>query len=99
MTKKTTAVNVGGVIVGGGNTVKIQSMTTTKTADIESTLSQISRLQQAGCEIVRVAVSDEADALAIKTLKDRISLPIVADFLFSPDIAGVYTHLVCAVFD
>ena len=87
MTKKTTAVNVGGVIVGGGNTVKIQSMTTTKTADIESTLSQISRLQQAGCEIVRVAVSDEADALAIKTLKDRISLPIVADIHFSPTLA------------
>ena len=53
---------IGGVEVGGGSRVKIQSMTTTKTADVEATVRQIDALEKAGCEIVRAAVSDEADA-------------------------------------
>ena len=85
--KKTKQVSVGGVKLGGGERVKIQSMTTTKTADIEKTVTQIRALEKAGCEIVRVAVSDEADALAIKQVVSKISLPLVADIHFSPKLA------------
>lgn len=87
MKKQTKRVLVGGVSIGGGERVKIQSMTTAKTADLESTAAQIAALQKAGCEIVRVAVSDEADALAIAPLKEKISLPLVADIHFSPKLA------------
>ncbi len=83
----TKQVSVGGVMLGGGSSVKIQSMTTTKTADVEKTVAQINALQKAGCEIVRVAVSDEADALAIKAVKAQIRLPLVADIHFSPKLA------------
>ncbi len=85
--KTTKTVSVGGVLLGGGERVKIQSMTTTKTADIENTVSQISALESAGCEIVRVAVADEADALAVKAVKGQIRLPLVADIHFSPKLA------------
>ena len=85
--KKTKQVLVRGVKLGGGARVKIQSMTTTKTADIERTVAQITALENAGCEIVRVAVADEADALAVKALKNKISLPLVADIHFSPKLA------------
>ena len=85
--KITRLIGVGGVLLGGGERVKIQSMTTTKTADVESTVTQICALEKAGCEIVRVAVADEADALAIKEVKTRIRLPLVADIHFSPKLA------------
>lgn len=87
MKKTSKAVSVGGVIVGGGSTVKIQSMTTSKTSNVETTVSQISALEKAGCEIVRVAVSDEADALAIQKIKNKIHIPLVADIHFSPNLA------------
>lgn len=85
--KQTKRINVGGVLIGGGASVKIQSMTTTKTADVEKTVSQIAALENAGCEIVRVAIADEADALALKSVKEKIRLPIVADVHFSPKLA------------
>lgn len=78
---------VGNVAVGGGERIKIQSMTTTKTADVESTIKQIADLEHAGCEIIRVAVADEADAYAIKTVKEKIRIPLVADIHFSPKLA------------
>ena len=80
-------VNVGGVCIGGGTSVKIQSMTTTKTADLEKTLAQISALEQAGCEIVRVAVADEQDAAAIRQIVERTKIPLVADIHFSHKLA------------
>lgn len=83
----TKLVSVGGVKIGGGERIKIQSMTTTKTADVEKTLSQISALKEAGCDIVRVAILDEADALALREITTRISLPLVADIHFSPKLA------------
>lgn len=83
----TKAVLVGGVQIGGGAPVKIQSMTTTKTSDVETTVQQITALQNAGCEIVRVAISDEADALAVKEIVSKIHLPLVADIHFSPKLA------------
>ena len=85
--KKTKTINVGGVLIGGGERVKIQSMTTTKTADVEKTVAQITALDGAGCEIVRVAIADEADALALKSVKEKVRLPIVADVHFSPKLA------------
>ncbi len=85
--KITKKVSVGGVALGGGERVKIQSMTTTKTADVEKTVAQILALEKAGCEIVRVAVADETDALAIKAVKEKINAPIVADIHFSPKLA------------
>lgn len=85
--KKTRLVQVGNVKLGGGERVKIQSMTTTKTSDVEKTVAQIGALENAGCEIVRVAVSDEADAIAIKAVKEKIRLPLVADIHFSPKLA------------
>lgn len=80
-------INVGGVTLGGGAPVRVQSMTTTHTADVEATSAQIARLAEAGCEIVRVAVRDEADARAVRTVKDRSSLPVVADIHFSAKLA------------
>lgn len=80
-------VNVGGVCIGGGTSVKIQSMTTTKTADLEKTLAQISALEQAGCEIVRVAVADEQDAAAIRQIVEKTNIPLVADIHFSHKLA------------
>ena len=84
MTKK---VRVGDIFVGGGESVKIQSMCTTKTSDVGATLAQIGALEKAGCEIVRVSVLDEADALAIGKLKSGINIPIVADIHFSAALA------------
>ncbi len=84
MTKK---VFVGSVLIGGGERIKIQSMTTTKTSEVEKTAEQISRLEQAGCEIARVAVLDEADAVAIRKLKTLVKNPIVADIHFFPNLA------------
>ncbi len=83
----TKRVFVGGVAVGGGSGIKIQSMTTTKTADVEKTVAQIRALEEAGCQIVRGAVADEADALAVKRVVEGISIPFVADIHFSPRLA------------
>ncbi len=87
MGMQTNRVRVGNVVIGGGAPVSIQSMTTTKTADVERTLAQIGDLEQAGCDIIRVAVADEADALALVKVKAGIRIPIVADIHFSPKLA------------
>lgn len=83
----TKKINVGGVLVGGGEKVKIQSMCTTRTSDVESTVRQIEALTKAGCEIIRVSVLDENDAEAITAIKERISIPLVADIHFSYKLA------------
>ena len=79
---KTKQISVGDVLVGGDAPISVQRMTFSKTADIEATKVQIDCLQLAGCDIVRVAVSDMEDANALKTLKSSISLPLVADIHF-----------------
>lgn len=81
------AVNVGGVVIGGGAPIVVQSMTNTDTRDVEATVAQINRLHAAGCEIVRVAVPDQAAADALPAIKARISLPLVADIHFSHRLA------------
>ncbi|MDE5602672.1 MAG: flavodoxin-dependent (E)-4-hydroxy-3-methylbut-2-enyl-diphosphate synthase [Helicobacter sp.] len=78
----TKEIQVGGVKIGGDSPISVQSMTYSKTADIKATKEQIDRLMFAGCDIVRVAVSDEEDAKALKDLKECISLPLVADIHF-----------------
>lgn len=87
MQYKSQKVNVGNVIIGGGESVKIQSMCTTKTSDIAATCAQIAKLEQAGCEIIRVSVLDEDDAYAIKKIKENIKIPLVADIHFSAKLA------------
>jgi (E)-4-hydroxy-3-methylbut-2-enyl-diphosphate synthase len=84
MTRENTRkIMVGNVQIGSQNKLVIQSMTNTKTHDIEKTVEQIIQLEAAGCEIVRVAVLEEKDAVAIKKLKERINIPIVADIHFN----------------
>ncbi|MDE7453247.1 MAG: flavodoxin-dependent (E)-4-hydroxy-3-methylbut-2-enyl-diphosphate synthase [Clostridia bacterium] len=83
----TKKIAVGNVLLGGGETVRIQSMCTTKTADVEGTVEQIRRLEKAGCEIIRVSVLDEADAKAIKAVKNSIKIPLVVDIHFSYKLA------------
>jgi len=79
---KTKVIKVGNVLIGGKNPIVIQSMAKFKTSDVEKTARQIKGLQDAGCEIIRVAVKDSADAQAIKKLKRAIKIPIVADIHF-----------------
>lgn len=74
-------------MVGGDNPVVVQSMTNTDTRDVQATVGQIRRLEQAGCEIVRVAVLDEQAADAIKAIKKAISIPLVADIHFDYRLA------------
>lgn len=83
----TKRVNIGGVSIGGGESVKIQSMCTTKTSDVENTVGQINALAAAGCDIIRVSVLDEQDAAAIKVIKNSIKIPLVADIHFSHKLA------------
>lgn len=84
---KTKKIFVGNVAVGGDSPISVQSMTFSKTKDIKATKAQIDRLQLAGCDIVRVAVSDEEDANALNALKSQISLPLVADIHFRYKLA------------
>lgn len=84
MTKQ---IKVGNVLVGGGAPVSIQSMCSTKTDDIEATVEQILRLEEAGCEIIRVAVPDMAAARAVGAIKSRIHIPLVTDIHFDYQLA------------
>ncbi len=79
-------VQVGKVVLGDGH-IAVQSMTTVRTSDVKASVAQILRLEQAGCDIVRVAVLDEADARAIKEVKREVNVPIVADIHFSTKLA------------
>jgi (E)-4-hydroxy-3-methylbut-2-enyl-diphosphate synthase len=77
-------INVGGVLVGGDAPVSVQSMTTTKTADVNGTLQQIAELTAAGCQIVRVAVPDTDDAEALPAIARKSPIPVIADIHFQP---------------
>ncbi len=85
--KSTKKIVVGNVVIGGQEKVVIQSMCNTKTKDIEATVEQILKLEEVGCEIIRVACLDLEDAKAIKEIKKRIHIPIVADIHFDYKIA------------
>jgi (E)-4-hydroxy-3-methylbut-2-enyl-diphosphate synthase len=80
--KNTRKVMVGDVEIGGNNSVIIQSMTTTKTKDVDATVAQIKRLEDAGCEIVRCTCPTIEDANAIREIKKQVNIPVVADIHF-----------------
>ncbi|WP_425387543.1 flavodoxin-dependent (E)-4-hydroxy-3-methylbut-2-enyl-diphosphate synthase [Desulfatirhabdium butyrativorans] len=85
--KSTQTVHVGNVPVGGMAPIAVQSMTNTPTQDVETTIAQIHRLEAAGCEIIRVAVPDEAAARAIRKIRQAISIPLIADIHFDHRLA------------
>ncbi|MCR2820405.1 flavodoxin-dependent (E)-4-hydroxy-3-methylbut-2-enyl-diphosphate synthase [Lederbergia panacisoli] len=84
---KTRPVKVGNLTIGGSDQVIIQSMTTTKTHDVDATVREIERLEEAGCQIVRVACPDERAANAISEIKKRINIPLVVDIHFDYRLA------------
>lgn len=81
------AINIGGVKIGADNPISIQSMTTTRTADVGSTIKQVNALREAGCEIIRVAVPDIESAQAISEIKNATDIPLVADIHFDYRLA------------
>lgn len=85
--RKSKEIICGGLKIGGGAPLSIQSMTNTDTRDIEATVAQIIELEKAGCQIIRVAIVDETAAQAIKEIKKRINIPIVADIHFDYRLA------------
>lgn len=85
--KPTKQIKVGPVAIGGGAPIAVQSMTNTDTRDVEATVAQIRRLADAGCEIIRVAVPDLAAAEAIRPIRDRITIPLIADIHFDHRLA------------
>jgi len=80
--KKTKSLQVGNVRVGGGAPIRVQSMTSTDTRDIQATVNQIKSLESAGCEIVRVAVPDREAAHALEKIKQAVNIPLIADIHF-----------------
>ncbi len=78
----TKVINISGVLIGGGNPIAIQSMTNTRTEDVEATVAQILALEKAGCEIVRCTVPTMEAAEAIKEIKKQVHIPVVADIHF-----------------
>jgi (E)-4-hydroxy-3-methylbut-2-enyl-diphosphate synthase len=91
---KTKQIFVGNVAVGGDAPISTQSMTYSKTSDVASTVEQIKRLHFAGCDIVRCAVPDMEDALALKSIKEQIELPLVADIHFNHKLALIASEVV-----
>ena len=83
----TKIVKIGERVIGGGNPILIQSMTNTKTEDVEATVKQILRLEQAGCEIIRCTVPTLEAAAAVKEIKKQIHIPLVADIHFDYKMA------------
>lgn len=84
---QTRPVKVGNLTIGGSDQVIVQSMTTTKTADVKATVEQIHRLEEAGCQIVRVTVNNMEAAEAIKEIKRNVSIPLVSDIHFDYKLA------------
>ncbi|PWT77293.1 MAG: 4-hydroxy-3-methylbut-2-en-1-yl diphosphate synthase [Chloroflexi bacterium] len=79
MRRKTRQIHVGKVLIGGEAPIAVQSMTTMYTRDVEASVAQILRLEEVGCELVRVAVPEEVDAQALGEIKKRIHIPLIAD--------------------
>lgn len=84
---QTKSFKVGNLVMGGNSHVIIQSMCNTKTKNVEATVNQILELEKAGCELIRVAIFDQEDAMAIKEIKKHIHIPIVADIHFDYKLA------------
>jgi len=91
---QTKKIYVGDVAVGGDSPISTQSMTYTNTRDVDATVGQIKRLHFAGCDIVRCAVVDVEDAYALKSIKEQIELPLVADIHFNHKLAIIASEFV-----
>lgn len=87
MREYTKEIQIGNRVIGGGNPILIQSMTNTKTEDVEATVQQILKLEKAGCDIIRSTANNEAAAEAFSEIKKRIHIPIVADIHFDYKLA------------
>ena len=84
---ETRPIHVGNLTLGGNDHIYIQSMTNTKTKDVNATVNQILELEKAGCEIVRMACFDKEDAYAIREIKKQVHIPLVADIHFDYQLA------------
>lgn len=84
---KTREIHIGDRVIGGGNPILIQSMTNTKTSDVEATVAQILQLEKAGCDIIRCTINDEAAADVIPAIKKQIHIPLVGDIHFDYRLA------------
>ena len=84
---ETKEIRIGRRVIGGGNPIAIQSMTNTKTEDVQATVAQISELEAAGCDIIRCTVPNMAAAAALKEIRERIHIPLVADIHFDARLA------------
>ncbi len=85
--KDTKKIKIGNIYIGGGSPIKVQTMTKTPTSDINATVSQIKRLENCGCEIIRVAVPDMQSAKSISAIKKKIKIPLEADIHFNYKLA------------
>jgi (E)-4-hydroxy-3-methylbut-2-enyl-diphosphate synthase len=85
--KPTRAVQIGGITIGSGNKIAVQSMCTENTEDYKAVIEEIKKLEDAGCEIIRIGVLNEAAARVINKIKSGISLPLVADIHFDHRLA------------
>ncbi|ACL69533.1 flavodoxin-dependent (E)-4-hydroxy-3-methylbut-2-enyl-diphosphate synthase [Halothermothrix orenii] len=92
MRRKSRKIYYGNIPVGGDSPITVQSMTNTKTADVNATVKQIKRLEKAGCEIIRVAVPDMESARKLSLIKKRISIPLIADIHFDYRLALEAIH-------
>jgi len=95
--RKTRQIHVGGIPIGGDAPIVVQSMTTTDTRDIQGTIEQIHQLENAGCEIVRVAVPTQEDAQALPKIKAATHIPMIADIHFDHRLALAATEIVDCV--
>jgi (E)-4-hydroxy-3-methylbut-2-enyl-diphosphate synthase len=94
--RKTRQIKVGNVAIGGDAPIVVQSMTTTSTRDVSATVAQIRRLEEAGCEIVRVAVVDEKDAAALPEVRAGIGIPLIVDIHYNYRLAvAAAPHVDC----
>jgi (E)-4-hydroxy-3-methylbut-2-enyl-diphosphate synthase len=85
--RKSRRINAGGLPIGGGAPVSVQSMTNTKTTDIKATVEQINRLAQAGCKLVRLAIPDRESVAAFAKIRERVDIPLAADIHFDYRLA------------
>jgi (E)-4-hydroxy-3-methylbut-2-enyl-diphosphate synthase len=85
--RRTRRISLGGLPIGGGAPISVQSMTKTDTRDIRATVAQIRRLEKTGCEIVRLAVPDGAAVSALREIRKRVRLPLIADIHFDHKLA------------
>jgi (E)-4-hydroxy-3-methylbut-2-enyl-diphosphate synthase len=94
--RKSRQINVGGILVGGGAPVSVQSMTTTLTSDVNATLQQIAELTASGCQIVRVAVPSQDDVEALPAIAKKSQIPVIADIHFQPKYVFAAIDAGCA---